>query len=245
MKLQLPSVTLICIDCINVTRAINALEICKSKCDFGAVKLLTDLPTDYEHKIEIIPLKTLTAYSIFMLTKFPSYVDTEHVLVVQRDGFILNADAWKDDWLKYDYIAPLFVQYNLVGSGGFSLRSKKLIDAVTKVMPTWDGTQQHADEIQDFFGYYEDGVISFRFHEKFNFAPLEEAADFAAGGNPNLEYYRPFPFAFHGARQNVNHKTGFVFPTCHHTEGECLCVQSQLNYLTKMETLKYSNGSLS
>jgi hypothetical protein len=160
MKLQLPTVTLIIIDCLNAQRAINVLEHCKSLCDFGDVKLLTSIPIQYEHRIKIMPLNTLIAYSVFMLTKVNQYIDTEHLLVVQRDGWILNPQAFDNSWLELDYIAPLFVQYNHVGSGGFSLRSKKLMDNVALAMPAWDGTQKEADKIQQSLQYYEDGVIS-------------------------------------------------------------------------------------
>ena len=95
MKLQLPSVTLLCADSINPERSKIVLEYCKRLCDFGAVKLLTDKPIDYEHRIEIPRLNSIVAYSIFMLTKCHEYIETDHVLIVQRDGFILNPESWR------------------------------------------------------------------------------------------------------------------------------------------------------
>ena len=54
--LDLSSVTLFCADCVNVDRAVKTMDICTSKAKFGAVKLLTSLPTNYPHRVEIMPL---------------------------------------------------------------------------------------------------------------------------------------------------------------------------------------------
>jgi len=209
MKLQLPSVTLLIADSVNAKGAINVLEHCKNLCDFGAVKLLTDIEIDYEHKVTIPKLNSLVAYSIFMLTKCKDYFDTDHVLIVQRDGFILNPESWNPAWLEYDYIAPLFQQMDRVGSGGFSLRSKKVMERLAEITPEWDWSQGQADVIQKIMGYYEDGVISLS-GQGFNIAPLHEGAKFAQGGNENLSYYVEKPFGFHRTSQYIDFNTGQV-----------------------------------
>jgi hypothetical protein len=237
-KLKLPNVTLLCIDCVNVTRAINVVEKCKSVCDFGAVKLLTSIPNDYPEWVEIMPLTSLVAYSVFMLTDSYKYIDTSHVLIVQRDGWILNPNAWKDEWLNYDYVAPLFIQYDHVGSGGFSLRSRSLMESAAKSLPVWNGTQEDADRIHfQHVGLYEDGYLSFNMQSHgFKYPSNNEAALFAQGGNPNSTYYQPNPFGFHGAIQNINHETGLVSPVCsHYTSGQsCECSMPHLLYLGEM-----------
>lgn len=211
MKLQLPTVTLLIIDCIDVTRAIRVLERCKQKADFGAVKLLTSIPNEYHHAERIMPLNSLIAYSIFMLTRVHEYVNTEHMLIVQRDGFILNPSSFDVRWLELDYIGPLFVQYDKVGSGGFSLRSKRIMQEMAVKTPQWDGTQSHAEMLQKEIGLYEDGVISLRnFGNRFKIATPEQAANFAQGGNRNPIYFREKPFGFHRTWQEIDFKTGIV-----------------------------------
>lgn len=234
-KLQLPSVTLLIADCVNANRAVRVLEHCKGLCDFGAVKLLTSIPIDYEYRVRIKPLNSLIAYSIFMLTKLHEHIETDHVLIVQRDGWILNTESFNPAWLDLDYVAPIFVQYDKVGSGGFSLRSKSLMVEVASKTPEWDGTQKNADEIQATLGYYEDGVISLsgKF-SNFKFATLEQAAMFAQGGNRNKKYYREKPFGFHGTWQNINHETGMVYPVCEHEKLDCQCSIDHINYLQKL-----------
>jgi hypothetical protein len=54
------------------------------------------------------------------------------VLVVQWDGFILDASCWQDRFLEFDYIGatwPQFRDEHDVGNGGFSLRSRRLLEA--------------------------------------------------------------------------------------------------------------------
>lgn len=210
MKLQLPSVTCLIIDCLNADRAVKVLDRCKEKADFGATKFLTSIPTEYQH-VKIMPLNSLIAYSIFMLTRVHEYVDTPHMLIVQRDGWILNPELFNPDWLNLDYIGPLFVQYDKVGSGGFSLRSKKLMEEMARLTPKWDGTTEHANKIQSGLGYYEDGVISLSPHKKFfKIATNEQAANFAQGGNRNPVYFRERPFGWHRTWQKINFETGVV-----------------------------------
>jgi hypothetical protein len=238
-KLKLPNVTLLCIDCVNVTRAINVVEKCKSVCEFGAVKLLTSIPTDYPEAIEIMPLKSLVAYSIFMLTDSYKYIDTSHVLIVQRDGWILNPSAWKDEWLNYDYIGPLFIQYDHVGSGGFSLRSRAIMESAANLLPIWNGTQEDADLIQEKVGFYEDGFLAFSMIDQgFKYPSATEASFFAQGGNANSAYYQSRPFGFHGAIQNIDHTTGEVSRVCVHQIANqlCECNADHLKYMTDLET---------
>lgn len=211
MKLQLPTVTLMCIDCLNANRAIKVLERCKEKADFGAVKLLTNIPNEYPESIKIIPLNTLIAYSVFMLTRVHEYIDTDNVLIVQRDGWILNVDAWDKKWLELDYIGPLFVQYDRVGSGGFSLRKKWIMKEIAGNSPIWDGSQQQAEIMQGKFGLYEDGVICMsEYSKRFKIGSKEQAADFAQGGNRNPKYFREYPFGWHRTWQEIDFKTGRV-----------------------------------
>lgn len=63
----------------------------------------------------------------------PKVLDTDFSMMIHDDGFAVNAGAWTDEFFEYDYIGARwwFRQhpYN-VGNGGFSLRSRKLYDAI-------------------------------------------------------------------------------------------------------------------
>ena len=221
MKLQLPSVTLICVDCRNVDDGIKAMRRCTDQVDFGAVKMLTHMTTDYEYKIEIQNISTLVMYSVFMLKEIYKYVDTEHMLIVQRDGWILNPNSWRLKWFDLDYIGAVFNQEDKVGNGGFSFRSKRLMKSVSDKCPAWDGTLDDANRVQKEVGLYEDGVISMSLrrqleNEGFVYGTLYDAGRFSQGGNENLNYYDPYPFGFHGSWRAFDQHTGFVQPKVKH-----------------------------
>jgi hypothetical protein len=77
-------------------------------------------------------MSTSGAYSEFLLRGLVDHVRTDHCLVVQWDGFILDAGCWRPEFLDYDYIGapwPQFHDGHDVGNGGFSLRSRRLLEA--------------------------------------------------------------------------------------------------------------------
>lgn len=234
-KLQLPDITLLIADGLNANRAKKVIDKCLSLADFGAIKLCTHLPVDSPYRTEIMPLTSHIMYSIWCLTEMYKHIDTSHLLCIQRDGWILNPLSWDNKWLQYDYIAPLFVQHDDVGSGGFSMRSKRLMTEVANVYGTWDGTQSHADAIQKKAAMYEDGVISFEFKNRFNIAPKHEAIKFATGGNKNPASYFPYPFGFHSNSNEIDHSTGYVYPLCEHGGENCECRNNHLKELNAIE----------
>jgi hypothetical protein len=81
-------------------------------------------------------------YSAFILSRLLGYINTSHVLIIQWDGFVHNPAAWDPAFLQFDYVGapwPHFAAPGNVGNGGFSLRSRKLLQAVSDQRFTWDG----------------------------------------------------------------------------------------------------------
>lgn len=132
MKTSLNKVTLLAVDCVNSGAAITALRRSMEQCDFACVKLLTDIPLNLSdiNVVNIPSIKSKEQYSRFMIKELYKHFDTEFVLVIQHDGYVLDGSCWDDEFYKYDYIgAPwLYTDGKNVGNGGFSLRSKKLQD---------------------------------------------------------------------------------------------------------------------
>ena len=58
------------------------------------------------------------------------------MLIVQWDGYVLDAGAWTDRFLEFDYLSAVWpwYSYRKVGNGGFSLQSRRLLKA-TADMP--------------------------------------------------------------------------------------------------------------
>lgn len=135
-RLALPQVTLCAVSSINVTATIRALEASIAKIDFADCLLFTHEPLPPLHPpIRAVPIARLTssqAYSEFLLSQLAAHVGTSHCLVIQWDGHVLDAGRWDPAFLDYDYIGaswPQFSDGHDVGNGGFSLRSKRLLDA--------------------------------------------------------------------------------------------------------------------
>ena len=76
----------------------------------------------------IAPIRSRAAYSQFVLKELGAHIATDYALVVQWDGYVIDGDAWADEFWNYDYIGARWphVQGEFrVGNGGFSLRSEK------------------------------------------------------------------------------------------------------------------------
>lgn len=83
--------------------------------------------------IVIDPLRSARKYNEFVVWQLGKYpIDTSHILLIQYDGYVLDASAWDDEYLNYDYIgAPwCYTDGRNVGNGGFSMRSKRLQDVL-------------------------------------------------------------------------------------------------------------------
>jgi hypothetical protein len=132
---NLENVSLVVVDCVDYDRAKLSIDYCRSKLNFGEVKLLTHFEID-DTVIEKIPkITSIDEYSQFMVRDLANHFIKDFVLVAQWDGFIWHQELWDDEFLKYDYIgAPWYPdmlqsgvpKHFLVGNGGFSLRSKRL-----------------------------------------------------------------------------------------------------------------------
>lgn len=133
-RLALPDVTLCAVASVNVDATVVAMAHSLALVDCARALLFTDaavsdLPAGIE-RIEIAPLRSLAAYSHFVLHRLADWIETSHCLIVQWDGFIVAPDAWDPAFLACDYIGapwPQFSDGHDVGNGGFSLRSRRLM----------------------------------------------------------------------------------------------------------------------
>ncbi len=136
---MLRDVTLVCIDTANHALALRALAHCHADLCFARTIFLTDaLPADASvpDGVEIVPIRSIESrddYSRFVLKDLVHHVESSHALVVQWDGFVANGKAWEDAFLGADYIGARWFWFDdgmQVGNGGFSLRSRRLLEAL-------------------------------------------------------------------------------------------------------------------
>jgi hypothetical protein len=191
MKINIPNVTLIAISSIEIPETIRAIEKSCQDIDFGAVKLVThekpeNLPDDITFNM-CPQIKNIMDFNHFAFRDLGQYVDTTHCLMVQHHAWITNPEIWSDDWLQYDYIGAPWAwkvdayvchdtgEHVRVGNGGFSLRSKKLLEIpVNHNLPL----------LQEQGWYNEDGNLCVYHRKKMlelgvKYAPVEVAAKFS------------------------------------------------------------------
>ena len=210
-KLKLPDITLLSATSTEMDQAQISIKISLQNIEFGAAKLLcTSAPKQKYPDIEYVsipPLNSVDDYNEIIFQDLHKYFETSYCLVIQSDSFVVNSDLWKDEFLKYDYIgAPwpdelvtdqnlvLNVKKNPVGNGGFSLRSRKLVQATAKI--DYDSLKFPLKS--------EDVIICHYLYDKMieegvKFAPPKLAAQFSIENVNNLYGQNPDSvFGFHG-----------------------------------------------
>lgn len=134
-RLRLDAVTLCAVDARSPALAAESLRRSRAQADFARTVLFTHGFTAAGEGIEVVdvgPIASGAEYSRFVLRRLPALITTPFVLVTQWDGFVLDASAWRDEFLDHDYVGAVWTDAPVagrVGNGGFSLRSRRLLDA--------------------------------------------------------------------------------------------------------------------
>lgn len=193
--IELPEITLIAADTANHALAARALARSTAGIRFARAVWLTDaIPpgVDVPSGIEVLtipPIDSRAGYSRLVLKGLAPYVATSHVLLVQWDGFVLHPDAWDPRFLECDYLGARWFWHTDgmdVGNGGFSLRSRRLIDALAD--PRIDGDAAEDELIARTFRPLLERDHGIRFGT----APMAERFSFEVAALPART------FGFHG-----------------------------------------------
>lgn len=121
----------------------NTLQVLSQCCPAQKVYWISDVNCEHgfmvphEH-IQISPIEQFPLdYNRVCLKFLPDLIQEDHCLIVQTDGFAVNAQSWNPEFLSFDYIGACWPEsWNLphrVGNGGFSLRSRKLLQSIKKL----------------------------------------------------------------------------------------------------------------
>lgn len=211
MNLKLPDVTLFAVSSIMIPETIQSLLYSSRDIDFGSIKILThtkpqDLPEQIEY-VEIPEIKDIMDYNQFCFSELGQYIQTSHGLLTQYHAFIIEPKMWNNDWLECDYLGAIWPlrqgsfkanngEIVRNGNGGFSLRSKRLME-----IPKEKGWELRQDQ-----GYWnEDGNLTVYWRREMlelgiNYGTTMEAAAFAYE-NPTSENFGKQTFGFH---RNLN-----------------------------------------
>jgi hypothetical protein len=208
--LNLDNITLIALTSIKLEKTIKALLYSCKDIKFGAVKLVSDIKPDnipepiiHEYCDKI---SNIDEWNYAIIYKLGKYIDTEFAILIHDDGFIVNSNSWKPEFLNYDYIGAPWPQPNdnfsfrdinneiiRVGNS-VSLRSKRLIDLPTVLNLEW----------KPFHGFYnEDGFICVNYRHIYKqhgikFADIDVAKYFSHESMiPEVQGIKPFAFHRH------------------------------------------------
>ena len=190
-KLKLPDVTILSATSTEQDMAQLAMRISLQNIEFGAAKLLCASPPkkkypDIEY-VSIPPLDSVDSYNQLIFQDLHKYFKTSHCLIVQADSFVVNSGLWKDEFLEYDYIGGpwpnkiqinsnlvLHLEKNPVGNGGFSLRSRKLVETTAKINFGSLNFPMKAEDVVICYYLYEEMIKN-----GIQFAPPKLAAQFS------------------------------------------------------------------
>lgn len=157
-------------------------------------------------------LDSIDAYNHYCIYDLWRHIKTSHALIVQADGYVLNPNVWNESFLSYDYIgAPWKISENAyidpfgnhqrVGNGGFSLRSKRLLEIPKSTEIPWEINDNPFYNHMGVGLYSEDGNICVHNRHLFEvagciFAPLDVAMSFSVEQKV-AEYDGRTTFGFH------------------------------------------------
>ena len=160
--------------------------------DFAEVKVLTDLELDVP-TMPIAPLTSIRDYNAFVSRRLVEHMTTPFVLVFQWDGFVLDPALWTDEFLDYDYIGAPWAEESAppgrrVGNGGFSIRSRRLMEALRRLRLKFN-PETSEDKV---IGRMLRPILEESYGIRFAPVGLAERFSFEHGGTPGST------FGFHG-----------------------------------------------
>jgi hypothetical protein len=185
--LRLPNCTAICLDTVNHEQARRAAECCDRAAEFRDIFILSDRETGFATRT-VAELKSIEDYNDFIVNDLVNYCETEFVLIFQWDGFITRPDRWLPAFMDFDYVGAPWVEAITpgveVGNGGFSLRSRRLLEACARF-------PRPAGEYEDMFVCHTVVAES----PGLTIAPMKLARAFSVENDP----WSGKSFGFHGS----------------------------------------------
>lgn len=203
MRLELSDVALVCCDTRDANRSLASIHRSLKLAKFGDCILVTSEPAMQEvskdleisreiRTILIDPFQGISDYSRYILTDVLTLSESPFFLIAQWDSWILSASSWSDQFLNYDYVGAVWPHHptQRVGNGGFSLRSRHLMQvSATLAAEAGKGSWEVED---DFLCRHMRPTLESSYGCKF--APESVANQFSA----ERTGWDGQPFGFHG-----------------------------------------------
>ncbi len=145
--LKLPNITLICLTNKDFEGHKKALDKSCEGIEWGAVKLIWDES-----------IRNIDDWNYKMVFELHNYVQTDFAMVIHADGYVINPNEWRNDFLLYDYVgAPWPLprddysyrtrEGELIRVGNsVSLRSKRLLTLPSELQLEWKSFYGNTNE---------------------------------------------------------------------------------------------------
>ena len=108
MKLDLDNITLVAVTHKEISQSIKALKFSSKKINFKSIKLFSpkhQFTIDKEiENIHIRSLNSISEWGEFIIFELYKYIDSDYIILIHPDGFIVNPQSWNPKFLDYDYI---------------------------------------------------------------------------------------------------------------------------------------------
>lgn len=223
--LQIPQITIIAITDRDHGKTIEAIHKTLEHIRPARTILFSDvfIESPKFECIMITPLRCSQKYNEFVTWELGKYpIDTSHILLVQYDGHVLDASAWTDEFLQYDYIgAPwTYTDGRNVGNGGFSLRSMHLHRVLCTDKFITVGSPEDEIICRLFRGYLE-------IHHKIKYAPEELASKFSFEMRPPKQKTFGFHNYFHAPWREP------IILKRNHAMGDVIMLEPVMEYFNK------------
>jgi hypothetical protein len=219
--LALPNVTIAALACSYTDETVRAFKYSMQGVEFADAVLVSykkpgGLPKNI--RFEYTPRnKSIDDFNYKMIYEMHKYIHTDFMLLIHYDGFVINPESWRSEFLNYDYIgAPWPKNKKLVDANGnicrvgnsVSVRSKRLMELPSKLNLPF--------EPLDFKPYKnmtnEDLIICVKNKHIFEknamrFAPLDIAKYFSHEANiAEIKGIRPFAFHDYFGKNKENRR---------------------------------------
>ncbi len=172
------SITLISLSTDKPKSSLRAIKHCLEIFPFfDEIKLLSNYNAQEGNiKIHKVAVDSYTEYNRFIVENLNAYIDTNYCLIVQDDGYIVNPNLWKKEFLEYDYIGAPWPWHGVCGNGGFSLRSKKFLELSSQLLYEEDH-HEYSCAPEDWFLCVKNRMYFLL--NQIKFAPLDLAQSFS------------------------------------------------------------------
>ena len=209
--INLDNVTLVAVSSVKIKETIDAINYSSRNINFNNILVIThkEISNFPKENTKIIKkIDSIKEWCRFIIFDLHNFIETDFILLIHWDGFVINPKKWSNEFLQYDYIGPPWPNFKKIFpsiankypdnkyrvGNSVSIRSKKLLQIPSQIKLNWTGGGAIAN-------YHEDGYLCVHNREKLEhcgikFAPFDLACKFGREytfeENKNIK-----PFVFH------------------------------------------------